>query len=369
LLDRAVKLWYLDNMSQELSQRLVKEVPKRLAELLAMPQSRVKVQRQPVARRGKAAEVDLLVSAGDFNFVVECKATGQAASVAMAVRSVRKFAEQLKKKAIPLVAVPYMGEVGQRMCEEAKVCWLDLSGNAYLVGPSLRVNIEGKPNQFKRLGRPRSVFAPKSARIARWLLMEPARAFTQRELAKASGLDEGFTSRIVRQLEEQRLVARNVDGGVKVADFDAMLDAWREVYDFSKHHIVRGHIAARSSDEILRRISEQLKSRKLEHAATGLAGAWLLNQFTGFRLVVFYVMQIPSAAARQALGFHEEQRGENVWLVVPNDEGVFHGAAEREGVRCVHPVQVYLDLKDHPERSTEAAEQLRAKLLRRDRHA
>jgi len=85
--------------------------------------------------------------------------------------------------------------------------------------------------------------------------------------------------------------------------------------------------------------------------------------------VVFYVAQIPAAETRQAMGFHEEQRGENVWLVVPNDEGVFHGAAEREGVRCVHPVQAYLDLKDHPERSAEAAEQLRRKFLSKDIHA
>jgi len=99
-----------------------------------------------------------------------------------------------------------------------------------------------------------------------------------------------------------------------------------------------------------------------------LAGAWLLNQFAGFRLVVFYVAQVPSAEARQAMGFHEEQKGENVWLVVPNDEGVFDGASERAGIRCVHPVQVYLDLKDQPERSTKAAEQLRAKLLRKDGH-
>ncbi|MGO8930922.1 MAG: hypothetical protein ACLQU3_29035 [Limisphaerales bacterium] len=54
-----------------------------------------------------------------------------------------------------------------------------------------------------------------------------------------------------------------------------------------------------------------------------------------------------------------ELRGENVWLVVPNDEGVSEGAAEGEGIRCVHPVQAYLDMKDHPERSAEAAEQLR----------
>lgn len=246
-------------MNRALSQRLEAEVPKRLAELLAVPQSRVKVQRQPAAGRGKPGGVDLLVSAGDFHFVVECKAKGEAASVAMAARSVKEFAEQLKTKNIPLVAVPYMGEVGQRLCEEAEVCWLDLSGNAHLVATGLRVNIEGKPNQFKRLGRPRSLFAPKSSRIARWLLVEPARAFSQRELAKASGLDEGFTSRIVRQLEEQRLVSRDSAGAVKIADHDALLDAWREAYDFSKHHIVRGHIAARSSDEILRRVSAQLK--------------------------------------------------------------------------------------------------------------
>jgi hypothetical protein len=359
-----VKFWYLDNMSRALHQRLEAEVPKRLAELLAVPQSRVKVQRQPAAGRGQPGGVDLLVAVGDFNFVVECKAKGDASAVAMAVRSVKEFAGRLKRKSIPLVAVSYMGDVGKRLCEEAKVCWLDLSGNAHLVAPGLRVNIEGKPNQFKRLGRPRSVFAPKSARIARWLLVEPDRAFRQRELAKVSGLDEGFTSRIVRQLEEQRLVARDSAGAVKVADFNALLDAWREVYDFSNHHIVRGHIAARSSDEVLRRVSAQLKRGKLEHAATGLAGAWLCSGFAGFRLVVVYVAEMPGKEVCQEMGFHEMERGENIWLVQPNDAGVFHGSAVREGIACAHPVQVYLDLKNHPERSAEAAEELRKKLLK-----
>lgn len=356
-------------MSRALSQRLEDEVPKRLAELLAVPVSRMKVERQPAAI-GKGGQVDLIAHVGGFIFVVECKSKGEAASVAMATRQVRAYAEHFKKKAIPVVAVPYMGEVGRKLCDEAGVSWLDLSGNAHLFGPpGLRVHVEGKPNLFKRPGRPRSVFAPKSARIARLLLIEPKRAFAQRELAKAAGLDEGFTSRIVRQLEAQRLVAREPSGAVKTADFDAMLDAWREAYDFSKHHIVRGHIAARSSDEVLRQVAGQLKRDKIEHAATGLAGAWLLNQFSGFRLVVFYVARLPSVEAQQAMGFREESRGENVWLVVPNDEGVFHGAAEREGIRCVHPVQVYLDLKNHPERSAEAAEPLRRKYLNKESHA
>jgi hypothetical protein len=238
-----------------------------------------------------------------------------------------------------------------------------MAGNAYLISPGLRVDIQGKPNQFKRPGRPRSLFAPKSSRIARCLLIEPARAFSQRELAKASGLDEGYTSRIVRQLAEQGLVSRDPAGAVKVAEFDALLDAWREVYDFSKHHLVRGHLAARSSDEILRRVSAQLKRGQMEHAATGLAGAWLCSGFAGFRLLVIYVAELPDKEICQEMGFHELERGENVWLVRPNDAGVFYGSAEREGIACVHPVQVYLDLKNHPERSAEAAGELRKKLL------
>jgi hypothetical protein len=160
------------------------------------------------------------------------------------------------------------------------------------------------------------------------------------------------------------LVSRDRAGAVKVADFDALLDAWREVYDFSKHQVMRGHIAARSSDEILRRVSAQLKQRQVKHAATGLAGAWLYTGFAGFRLVAVYSTELPGPEARQAMGFRETESGENVWLVLPNDAGVFHGSSEREGIACAHPVQIYLDLKQHPERSAEAAEELRKKLLK-----
>jgi hypothetical protein len=347
-------------MNRALYQQMAREVPRRLAEMLGVQPERVRVAGQVAGARDRP---DMVVSAGGRPFLVECRAGGQAATVAAAVRQLQEYAGAPGKSGVPLVAVPYMGEVGKRLCAEAGIGWMDLSGNAHLAAPGLRVSIEGKPNLFKRPGRPRSVFAPKSSRIARCLLMQPGRAFTQRELAKASGLDEGFTSRVVRRLEADRLVVRSADGAVRVADAGALLDAWREVYDFSRHHIVRGHIAARSSDEILRQVAAALRGDRVEYAATGLAGAWLINAFAGFRLVAIYVSQIPSPQVQHAMGFREELRGENVWLVVPNDNGVFRGASEREGVCCVHPVQVYLDLKNHPERSAEAAEQLRRVLL------
>jgi hypothetical protein len=347
-------------MNFGLHQRSLNEIPRRLAELLEIPETELTVDRKQVAGNGQP---DLVVSWGDKVIVIECKESGEADSVSVAARQAKAFANAVSRGATAVVVVPYMGEVGQRLCEEAGVSWLDLSGNARIVAPGLRVRIEGKPNRFKRVGRPRSLFAPKSARIARWLLMKRDQAFTQRELARVSRLDEGFTSRIVRGLEEQRLIAREADGTVRVSNYDTVLDAMREAYDFSKHQIVRGHVAVRSSDEALRRLAESFQREKVEYAATALAGAWLWSKFAGFRLVVLFVSELPDAKARGQMGFHEIERGENVWLVQPNDAGVFDGGEARDGIYCAHPVQIYLDLKDHPERSTEAADELRKKIL------
>jgi len=66
----------------------------------------------------------------------------------------------------------------------------------------------------------------------------------------------------------------------------------------------------------------------------------------------------------RAIGFRPEERGANLWFTIPNDEGVFTGATNPNGVRCVHPVQAYLDLKAQPERSVEAAEELGKRRLK-----
>lgn len=101
----------------------------------------------------------------------------------------------------------------------------------------------------------------------------------------------------------------------------------------------------------------------VDHAATGLAAAWRMTHFAAFRIATFFLAESPSKELREKLGFREDPRGANLWLVLPNDAGVFHGAETRDGLRCVHPVQAYVDLKAHPERATEAAERLRSELL------
>ncbi len=364
---------------------LEQEIPVQLARLLGVSRAEVKARRElqqnrfqhrsqapSVAGRPERAksrwsprrlQADFLLQTPAGEFVVEFKRSASAGTVDAALRQVEEIRRQLAPRALPLLVVPYMGETGKHLCEEAGTSWFDLSGNARIERPGLRIRVEGQPNRFIQRGRPSSVFAPKASRIVRWLLMNPGRRLSQRELATATAMDEGFTSRLVRRLEREEFIVRDGQGLIRVRNPNVLLQAWREAYDFSKHETVQGLVAARSGEELLRRITGTFSSRQLDYAVTGLGAAWLLSKFAAFRTVTLFVREMPSPEILRLIGFRAEPSGANVWLVLPNDEDVFHGSLDREGVRCVHPVQIYMDLKDQPERADEAADRLREQFL------
>jgi hypothetical protein len=352
-------------MSEALERRALKEVPKMIANWLESAPGQVRLHQQI-----KGHDIDLIQRTGGYTFLVHWKAAGTAALVRDAITSLRNRVPLLSGQAVPVVAVPYMGDVGRDLCAREGVSWLDLSGNAHIVAPGLRIHIEGKPNLFKGPGRPKNIFAPKSSRIARRLLIEPNRWFSQRELTKEAGVDEALVSRVVRGLEKDGLLVRNEAGAIKPGNPSHLLEAWREAYDFSKHRIIQGFIAERTSDAILQRLVHTFDRLRLDYAMTGLAAAWQLTHFASFRIVSVYLRESPSKDLIQLSGFKEQPRGGNVWLVVPNDEGVFDGASKGDnGVQHAHPVQVYLDLKGQPERAKEAADMVRQQYLTWGDHA
>ena len=339
------------------------QVTARISQLLAEPLgSRPKeVVRQPSGH----PTFDFLLRIGPYKFAIDMRPSGATDAVAGAIKRLELF-EKLSRKStgfIRVVAVPYMGEVGKLLCEKAGVGWVDLSGNAHLIAPGLRVQVEGRPNLFKQSGRPSDVFASKSSRITRYLLTHWYSAFSIRWLARETGMDPGFTSRIVGRLEAQGWIWRH-DDVIRVRDPNVLLDAWRARYEFFRHHVIKGHVAARTSEELARELARKLAHAGVDYAATGLNATWLRTHFAGFRLTTFYLGEPPEEILLRDLGFREDPQGANVWLVVPNDEGVFEGAGSVEDIQCVHPIQLYVDLKGHPERSAEAADELRLCLFR-----
>ncbi|MGD9560821.1 MAG: type IV toxin-antitoxin system AbiEi family antitoxin [Pyrinomonadaceae bacterium] len=320
--------------------------------------------------KGRGA-VDLVQETAHYRFVVEWKNSASTGLVADAIRNLQISLAEMPKSVkgvttVPVIAVPFMGEAGQELCRKENISWLDLSGNASVSGPRLKIQIQGKPNRYKGTGRPKNVFAPKSSRIARTLLIEPDSAMTQRELSKVTGLNEALVGRVVKVLEREKFLWRADDGAVRVKDPALLLDAWAESYDFDKHRIYYAFAAQRTGEAAMRSVAENLKNYQIKYAATGLAGAWMLAPFAVFRIASFYLQDEPSDALLERLRLTEQTKaGANVWLIVPNDEGVFEGASERgkDKICCAHPVQVFLDLKYHPERASEAQEAVRREYL------
>jgi hypothetical protein len=319
------------------------------------------------AQRG-SNRIDLSVSVPGHRFFVEYKNSASTGPLAAALEQLKQYAIAHPSAGSPLIVVPFMGQVGRELCDKSGMSWLDLSGNAKLTAAGLRIWIEGRPNKYSQRGRPSNVFASKSSRIARQLLLLPERFQTQAELARGTGLDDGYVSKMVRRLEQEHFIEANDHGAVRPRDPNLLLDAWHGVYDFSRHRVTKGHVPARSGEELLQRIAVRFSEEKLAYAATGLSAAWLFTSFAAFRLATFYLPSMPSRSLLKEIEFSDEPKGANLWLVLPDDEGVFHGSQEQAGIRCVSPVQAYLDLKAQPERAKDAAVELRRKLLNWGKH-
>jgi hypothetical protein len=89
-----------------------------------------------------------------------------------------------------------------------------------------------------------------------------------------------------------------------------------------------------------------------------LAAAWQISQFADFRLTTLFIAE--PLLNPETLGLRPVEQGENVWIVIPNDAGVFYAAKAVNGIRCVPPVQAYVDLAGQSERAKEAAAELRS---------
>jgi hypothetical protein len=191
------------------------------------------------------------------------------------------------------------------------------------------------------------------------MLAAPDRSWLQSELVHETGLSGGYVSKVVGRLVEGELVVPQPgDGRLALRSPSTMLEAWTQVYDFAKHSVAKFHMVGRTGPEVLAALAGRLQGAGIDHVATGLAAAWQISQFADFRLTTLFLAE--PLLNPGTLGLRPVEQGENVWIVVPNDVGVFYAAKDINGVRCVHPVQAYVDLAGQPERAKEAAAELRS---------
>lgn len=297
-------------------------------------------------------------------FACEVKTAGQPRHVRAALLELRKAAGTLNPPAVPIFVAPYLSHDAQALCREFDVGYLDLVGNTWIAFDTVLIErqVDTKPPAVQR--NLKSIFKPKSAQVLRVLLRNPALSWRVADLSEASEVSLGHISNVRNELVDREW-AEITDSGLRLSHPDALLDAWRDVYEQPAGERTGFYttLHGQSLDTSVRRILAAGPNAPKAVFASFSAAHWLAP-YGRVPMQYFYTNTAGLSALRDTLHLSPAGSGANVVITVPKDQGLFNDVIEPvPGVVCTGPVQTYLDLAIAGERGAEAAEHLRKTLL------
>jgi hypothetical protein len=273
--------------------------------------------------------------------------------------------ESTKLVRASVFAAPYISPRMAEICEDHGWSWFDLAGNCKITVPTF-LHIERHGNKpAHQPNRPlANLGTPETGRVIRVLLAPENAGFrwTQRSMQMEClpNVSLGLVNKVVRHLSDEAFIEECDDGGFKLRDPLRLLFAWREAYRFDRHQR-RGYFTL-------------LKGNELRSALARLSAQTSFAVYAAFSAADFqaphvrqpktwlYVRESEVPKFARLAGAKPVESGENVIVLIPDDEGVFSfpdgGRSGESRMRCTNAVQTYLDLYHAGGRGEEAAEAL-----------
>lgn len=277
-------------------------------------------------------------------------------------RDVSRIVDQLmrhrqlsgEEESTSVLVAPFLSVRTRERLEESGVGYVDLTGNIRVVldRPALFVRASGAERDPRREERPaRTLKGAKAGRVVR-ALCDFRPPVGVRELAKRSGVDPGYVSRLFTLLEREDLIRRESRGPVTDVDWQALIRRWSQDYSLFGSNRTGSYLEPRGLGSLLRK----LRDSDLRYAATGSLGSASVAPVAPARLAVFFVDDMEDAAGR--LDLRPAEAGANVILAEPFDPVVYERCREREGLSYVALSQNAADLLTSPGRGPNEAEEL-----------
>jgi hypothetical protein len=300
--------------------------------------------------RGYDALLRLRLDGRSLTFAVEYK-------VALSARTVQALAGR-KLSHPPLLITAKLTENILRLCREHRINCLDLNGRVWIRQDGVLIDRAARPQaDFKPAQRPPDVFSSKSSRLVRTLLAHKDRPWSQAELVTATQLSLGLVSRLTRHLQNEGYLQRE-GRTFRVVRHGDLLDAWAAQDRWAKRVTLRQYAVLAPDLESL--AQNLLRSRPAERIAfTQWFAANLRFPYTPAPLVSAYVSTFPDESLLSDLKARPVNEGGRLWLIVPNDPGVFHHPRVVRDFPLVCDPQIYLDLLPVGLRGPDQAQALR----------
>jgi len=290
----------------------------------------------------------------DFNVVVEIKNNGEPRYARQAVNEINLYSQNYKSDYGIFIA-PYISPKAAEICKKAGVGHIDLAGNCYISFENIYIQIEGKPNPFKRKKYLRSLFSPKAERVLRVLLTNGQKDWKVEELALEANISLGQVSNVKKLLADQEwIVEKRI--GFSLKEPELLLKEWSKNYSYQQNEVLSFYTLLGTSDFEFK-LGEVCQRDNIRYALTGFSGSSRYAPAVRYQRATAYVENNFDKII-EPLEIKPVDSGANVLLLKPYDEGVFYGTQEQNGTKIVSAVQNYLDVCDMRGRGQEAAEKL-----------
>ncbi len=266
-----------------------------------------------------------------------------------------------------LLLATYFPPGSQDYLIKKNVNFADLSGNCYIErkrqntnkSNSFSIEIRDKPNRYPALQMAVDIFSKKSSRIVRSLLQNYPNTLKALDLAKTAEVSPALVTKATKAIEEMGFITIQKRVGIRLIEPDLLLDEWASRYSMKKNRIIgKYYCQINPRGNLVSKAWSLLSKKKV--ILTGTAGASMLAPFADVTIVELYIKDFLD----NVNGIVPVERGENIRIYEPYDEGVFDFVQKKNNFKIAGNIQLYLDLMATPTRGKEQAAFLRERLIK-----
>ncbi|MHB8135056.1 MAG: type IV toxin-antitoxin system AbiEi family antitoxin [Anaerolineaceae bacterium] len=320
------------------------------------------VGKHSISETSSIADMTYSIPGLDFQFMLKAKSSGQPRYAKDAVNELLLIQNNNPERYGILVA-PFISSEAAKICEDANIGYLDLSGNCRLAFKNIFIEKVCQPNKFSVKRELVSLYSPKSERILRVLLTYPYQPWRTVELAQKAKVSIGLISYVKKQLGDREWIHISEEGFALIQP-EALIEEWSKNYSFKKNEISDCYTLSSPVD--LENTIKNFSSANSEitYALTGFSAANYYAPMVRNQRSMIYLSDVNDFVIQQ-LNLKPVTSGANVSLLKPYDNGVFLDLQEVNGVLAVSPIQAYLDLKNYRGRGEEAADAIYKEIIQK----
>jgi DNA-binding Lrp family transcriptional regulator len=270
------------------------------------------------------------------------------------------FLKKEKASGKYLILARYLNHLKQKECKERGINFIDLSGNVYIAEDRIYIEKLQNKNLSPDNRKNRSPFSDKASLLIRKLLYDKQQLWGIRELANSIGLDPGFVSRIVSELQLRNYIIK-IDSQIKLINREQILKDWVENYSSANNVELKYFSPGKNVKEILECISKISfdNANNPDYALSFQAGANLVYNYSAYDVVHVYVRNLESIDQFKELNLIQVDKGENIIFMLPYyKKSVFFDRQIIKDLWVVSNLQLYLDIYNYPLRGREQAEKI-----------